>query len=118
MKTTENTVIENNKLILEFMGAKYNPIQNRYEDIPIPNSNSVTNWHIDLVCYHSSWAWLMHVVFKIREIDQKSKGDFKQKILHYKRNNKTIFGLSILEGKEYVYSSVIDFIKWYNENNQ
>jgi hypothetical protein len=54
-------------------------------------------------------------VKKVREIDQKAKGDFKSKLLHWQRNNKTIFDMSILEGKEYVYSGCLDFIKWYNQ---
>jgi hypothetical protein len=56
---------ENNRLIAEFMGAKYNPKQNRHEGVPIPNSNSVANWNVEILPYNSSWDWLMPVVGKL-----------------------------------------------------
>ena len=85
---------ENNKIIAKFMGATLT------KDLK----------------YHLDWNWLMEVVEKIRSIDTKAKGNFRTSLLHYQRNNKTIFGLSILEGKEYVYNACLEFIKWYNEN--
>lgn len=102
MNTIQST-LENNKLIAEFMG----------KDIGHENMIIFTkNWEV--MKYHNDWNWLMQVVEKIRSIDNKAKEDFKIKLLHYQRNNKTIFGLSILEGKEYVYNACLEFIKWYN----
>ena len=102
---------ENNKIIAEFMGATLTKdLQIMY---PVYEGDSS---YVKDLKYHLDWNWLMEVVEKIRSIDNKAKEDFKTKLLHYKRNNWTIFDLSILEGKEYVYNACLEFIKWYNEN--
>ena len=95
----------NNKIIAEFMGRVIPEDQLEFYD-----ENPTTHY------YHYDWNWLMEVVEKIRSIDNKAKEDFRTKLLHYQRNNKTLFNLSILEGKEYVYNACLEFIKWYNEN--
>lgn len=116
-------IIENNKLIAEFMGGLYNNqsrLSLQSNEIWLPY-HGVCNYKSDngkSLNYHSSWDWLMPVLEKIRSIDNKAKEDFKIKLLHYQRNNKTIFDLSILESKEYIYNACIEFIKWYNENKQ
>jgi hypothetical protein len=111
MNTTEN-----NKIIAEFMGLVESSIPNRYW-----TKKSIEGFGegkmVELQ-YHEDWNYLMEVVKKIRSIDNKSKEDFKTKLLHYQRNNKTIFDLSILEGKVYVYNACVDFIKWYNEQKK
>ena len=101
----------NNKIIAEFMGAKLTKDLKIMYPVYEGDSSYVKN-----LKYHSDWNWLMEVVEKIRSIDNKAKEDFRTKLLHYQRNNKTLFNLSILEGKEYVYNACLEFIKWYNEN--
>ena len=92
---------ENNKIIAEFMGNYLlKNHQGGYDEM--------------IKKFSSDWNWLMQVVEKIRSIDSKAKGDFRVKLLHYQRNNKTIFDLSILEGKEHVYQACSEFVKWYN----
>lgn len=102
--------IENNKLIAEFLGLEWIEGIKEFQDIK-------KQAFYKQVSYNSDWNELMQVIEKIREIDQKTKGDFKTKLLHFQRNNKNIFDASILEGKEYVYKLVVEFIKWYNQNN-
>ena len=133
---------ENNKIIAEFMNfPKITNVRDsesgKYYDYWLPNNfnlileqeiqiESNNGWglvHQDCVfvrdlIFHSDWNWLMEVVEKIRGIDQTAKEDFKIRLLHHQRNNKTVFDLSILEGKEYVYNACIEFIKWYNEQNK
>ena len=103
---------ENNKIIAEFMGMKENSFTEAFKNV-----DNKFLFPSELV-YHSDWNWLMEVVEKIRGIDQTAKEDFKIRLLHYQRNKKTVFDLSILEGKEYVYNACIEFIKWYNEQNK
>ncbi|MGL5713284.1 MAG: hypothetical protein ACRCX2_09715 [Paraclostridium sp.] len=109
-----NQILENNKLIAEFLGL------NLYRGYWY-KSTTATERKIckeQALKFHNDWNWLMKVIEKIRVIDSKAKGNFKIKLLHYHRNNKTIFDLSILEGKEYVYNAFLEFIKWYNENKE
>ena len=100
----------NNKIIAEFM--KY--IKHTQTKAYLTKDGY---FHDKDLKFNSDWNWLMEVVEKIESIDNKAKEDFRTKLLHYQRNNKTLFNLSILEGKEYVYNACIEFIKWYNENS-
>ena len=87
--------IENNKLIAEFMGYA--------------NKRPLTDSLLEKL--YNDWNSIMPVVEKIRVIDQTAKGDFRTKLLHYQRNNKNIFDASILEGIQFVYTLVVEFIK-------
>ena len=112
----------NNRLIVDFMGLKPTELDGRYslsKDHCACNETTyegAINGFCKMTKYHTDWNWLMQVVRKIREIDQSAKGDFKNNLLHYQRNNKNIFDVSILEGQEYVYKACVEFIKWYNLN--
>jgi hypothetical protein len=102
----------NNKLIAEFMGLEeiYTPLLNIYEI-----SETETCLETDLA-YHTDWNWLMPVVERI-ELDMGF-----DVYIHY--NNCTITdGENAFENeaepnqKIYAtYQSVVEFIKWYNEN--
>lgn len=103
--------IENNKLIAEFMGLQLEQEQDRI---------FIKGLGTKLIeeTFNTDWNWLMEVVQKIKIIDSKAIGSLQLDLLHYQRNNKTIFDLYILEEKEYVYSACIDFINWYNNQNK
>jgi hypothetical protein len=111
---------ENNKIIAKFMGFE---IKNKINYVPsslpkcMKDAEHLKVNKSENLPFHNDWNWLMEVVEKIRSIDNKAKGNFRTSLLHYQRNNRTIFGLSILEGKEYVYNACLEFIKWYNENS-
>ncbi len=114
MNTTEN-----NKLIAEFMGAKYDkdttfPIHKN--DLWLPNHgvcNFVDNNGKSLK-FHSDWNWLMEVVEKIE-----LEGHKLSNISKYIHNNKTIFDLKLSEVNIVtVYDYVVEFIIWYNQQNK
>lgn len=78
MKLTENEIIENSKLISEFMGLNvkkvmlsYNLYNQRGYRILKWGMNSEENLWIQLNknnFYHSSWEWLMPVIEKIEDL--------------------------------------------------
>jgi hypothetical protein len=119
--------VEKNKLIAEFTGAvqSYKPYAPN-EDMEfhmygviecIEDGPDEQHYFLpDDMQFDTDWNWLMSVVARIRVIDNSSTGEFRTSLLHFKRNNKNIFDASILEGQEYVYQLVVEFIEWYNQN--
>lgn len=108
METKEIT--ENNKLIAEFMESKnYQAIDSKkYFCIEHP---SVIYFNRDCKSckFHSSWDWLMPVVQKTMQTDMHSEGienllDAMTSAFH---------NVSIDE----LYKAVIEFINWYNLQN-
>jgi len=123
---TDKEIIENNKLIAEFMGFTINKHWNNWFDVPkkyqliYPSS-----FGIDFNCkFNTSWDWLMPVVEKIEMIEQNG--------LYY---NFQILGgcsvyiissdmeeiLSVDNGDSKLHNvwlAVVEFIKWYNENKE
>lgn len=67
---------ENNKIIAEFMGAKYDkdttfPIYKNDLWLPIHgicNYTTTESGNGKILCYHKDWNWLMEVVEKILNI--------------------------------------------------
>lgn len=116
---------ENNKLIAEFMGCK--PIfkdKKEYQMVTHENMCYSTNE----LQYHKDWNWLMEVVEKIEglEIDKLS---FNFKI---EKDRVSFFYTHADEPKKQIkmffewgqktkisntYKVVVEFIKWYNEQN-
>lgn len=117
-------ITENNRLIAEFMGMQYReggePEKLNKEPYMVNNGD-----HIDLhkLSYHADWNWIMPVVEKIGKIDLED-GNYA-----YTRT----FNMPSDEGKpmvrinrfschygetliEATYKAVIEFIKWYNDN--
>lgn len=103
MSTTEN-----NKLLAEFIGMRIITFKGiEY----VENAGTLTaNLVDDLEAFIYDWNWLMKVVEKIESF----KGN--KDVIHWSRNNWTIFDLKITESKiEAVYNACIEFIKFYNE---
>jgi hypothetical protein len=98
MNTTEN-----NKLIAEFMGLWYS--ENEY----LYNSQFGKGFKIDELLYHSDWNWLMEVVEKIKPLNRNGNN-------YYLR----LMNMTLSEALniDYVYSICVEFIKWYNQQNQ
>jgi len=106
---------QDNALIAEFMG--FTVISDNARAIGAPEANFIKHKQIK---YHKSWDWLMYVVEKINS----SHTDcfviiYTDKCtIHnmYPNNMKTIEyeGATMIEA---VYSAVVAFIKWYNEQN-
>ena len=102
-------IIEGNKLIAEFMGIKTKVYSDRPTITRWKYGNSML-YETDLK-YHSSWDWLMPVIYKIESFG------FSATILDVGMciAGKLIierFGESKIEG---TYYTIIEFIKWYNQ---
>lgn len=110
---------EGNKLIAEFMGWIYVDEYSHWYD---PKWERYTH-----LIYHTSWDWIVPVLQKISEI---FKIDTENKTPDYNKTGgivtwttpmmtqymKINFGIRNLDISK-VYSEVVEFIKWYNENN-
>ena len=109
-----NQILENNKLILNFMGVYpklVSPCVYSYSDAPFFYSNGniedVLKSMAEYAKYNTSWDWLMPVVERCFTIDLPIDVDN-----HYFRINDALLTINISE----VYKAVIEFIKWYNLN--
>ena len=99
-------VIENNKLIAEFM--MFETVGDLHL-IPFDNTDNDT-YLPEHMKFHSSWDWLMPVVKEIRETinvkltvdDYDTKKDYNQRLNPYEYNIDSI------------YKGAIEFIKWWN----
>lgn len=112
---TPEEIKEGNKLIAEFMGW--------YRDLEV-NKGSDINWfhheHSTKITstlslpvrptyfkYHSSWDWLMPVVEKIETYR-----------LVYPKHADFVCDCKIVVLKHVLYREVVEFIKWYNSQQQ
>lgn len=125
-------LIENNKLIAEFMGAKYEinnsklPINKLWLPMHgICKYNTIELGSGKVLKYHSSWDWLMPVVQKINIIDDyrfSIQIDTMDTTILDGKNNAIIFKSDCKwnpnELINSVYEAIIEFIKWYNKNKK
>jgi len=118
METTEN-----NKLIAEFMGYVLN------------DNTGVTVYYNDKTCevldpdklkFHSDWNWLMEVVEKIEKLGywtecRKQLGGVRFVIgdeKDFKNEKPPIVNVYKDLKIEAVYTTCVEFIEWYNQQNQ
>ena len=121
--TTKETMMQNNKLIAEFIGMVYdnhNNQPNKYWELtdeqnfvspkPYPQDKDLK--------FHSDWNWLMEVVEKIEccdfifSIHHEVANIFNGECNELTYNETTQARTKI----EAVYNACLEFIKWYNEN--
>lgn len=143
MNTTEQNIIENNKLIAEFIGrkGKVNKYLYTFKEIPEPRNIWFTP---QTAKFHSSWDWLMPVVEKIESLEiqpflskinisdvSEIEGNFwfnrfLNTVETYANVNywhpeyqidelNDITGISPIDA---MYKAVVQFITWYNENKK
>ncbi len=133
---TNEEIISNNRLIAEFMGAKHKKDMpslsraymdgNNYIWIPIHGivrKDTISIGKGPIMKFHSSWNWLMPVVEKIEGI--KDDQGYLTKVKIWVNRCDIVFGNDVKhfpyklgETKiEATYTAVIEFIKWYNDNN-
>jgi hypothetical protein len=122
-------IVENNKLIAEFMGGKYKNTSIMYLDkneIWLPNEGICRYDTLELgkgklLHYNDAWNWLIPVVEKIENLPYISQFDItKTRVyiafkLKYDRDSI----IQEYQGKpkiEAAYKAVVEFIKWYNQN--
>lgn len=113
-------IVENNRLMAEFMGGKYDkdvsfPIHR--DDIWLPvhgicRHNTIKSGYGKRLCYHESWEWLMPVAEKIQstktcDIEICLKGLV---VFGYDVQTKRYAGTLIDE----LYRGCVEFIRWYN----
>ena len=109
----ESEIIEGNKLIAEFMGAKWSK-SSGYEFSMFASAYSNCGKTLK---FYSSWDWLMPVVEKIENIAQSQKSD--SFFLSYIRNNYTIFDMKLTEVSiAAVWIKTVYFIDWYNSQSK
>jgi len=139
-------IVENNKLIAEFMGSelettcKYNDHE---DDVPKPHYryDNFTKKMMQHYCvrmgnighfvtpegmkFNKSWDWLIPVVEKIGNLDFHAQVIISNNCCKISTNRNTTNDplyfelLKTNENKiEAVYEAVIEFIKWYNERKQ
>lgn len=96
------TTTEKNKLIAEFMGLSKIVDNN---GIVFKDSNTDEFKEIK---YHTSWEWLMPVVNKCSKLaDGMKDADWKPELWMF-----------VTDDIESVYDIVINFIKWYNQQQK
>ena len=113
-------VIENNKLIAEFMGFEscYRPFTEGSESdvfMELPECGSCIE--LEDLKYNSSWDWLMEVVEKIESLGFETSLDKNGFFVRYNGSN-TQNGLFIKVKIEAVYNACVEFIKWYNNESR
>lgn len=118
METTVNNIVENNKLIAEFMSAKvtgeYLGSKGGYKDtvlLDFTKADTPSDLKFISDCdlkYNTSWDWLMPVVEKINSD------------IHYNESKeyRHLMSLKITTNIKVLYKAIVEFIKWYNNLNQ
>lgn len=103
MNTTEN-----NKLIAEFMGFELN---NSTGVEVYYNSKSLEVLELDKLKFHSDWNWLMEVVDKCSKTacDLGNTAELELKLEMW---------MFLTQELTSVYCACVEFIKWYNQQNQ
>lgn len=115
---TEQEIFEGNRVIAEFLGFVEKAYTPDSEKMWCDNRHGLP---VGELAFHSSWEWLMPVVEKIEALNiQPTK-----KVVTIKGNycvvnggvmgHPSFTGISKIEA---TWKSVIDFIKWYNENSK
>ena len=106
--------IENNKLIAEFLGYIDNGCS---EDGFL--IHQITNYDVEIssLKYHEDWNWLMEVVEKIESLGYRIE-IVKHICRIYLSNKETIIISENTPKIEAVYNAVVEFIKWYNNQNK
>jgi hypothetical protein len=122
MNTTEN-----NKLIAEFMGFENHLKNNGVTKVYIDNKEYIQNWEcfnkeknvlitpIEMK-FHSDWNWLMEVVEKIESL--KVIVEIRENVCYIETSSKNYYSELEDTKLQATYKAVVEFIKWYNQQNQ
>ena len=121
--------IENNKIIAEFLSVKMHPCETieNFKFLPIEERGLYNGYFIDELKYHEDWNWLMEVVEKIESLEIFDRmGRFNINTKNFDENYTSFItdkdeDFIQCEGDtkiEAVYNAVVEFIKWYNNQNK
>ena len=125
-------IMENNKLIAEFMGYEIqkDPTERFFGRYKSP----IGVWHKEIdLSFHHDWNWLMEVVKKIEKTTiRETHGQFNENeceatisisientFCQILSNGAFLNEIISINGEskiEAVYSACVEFVKWYNEN--
>lgn len=111
-------IIESNKLIALFMGAKEIATEEfDFRGIQ-PDNQFLQYWHVTKLKYNTSWNWLIPVVEKIKN-DKSTHlllpaGGIAESIAPYINATRPINNALLKLDIKTLYISVVEFIKWYN----
>lgn len=120
---TQEEILEGNKLIAKFMGYTWSKENDNKTYLKsTPDQKNIYSIRPQLLKYHSSWDWLMPVVEKIESlvfwfnikknhvtVAWDNKNSLDSKMIHSEFGDQSKI--------ERVYSCVVAFIKYHNENN-
>ena len=103
---TQEQTTQNNKLIAEFMGVRHKDDEKYISDLKEMRKEGIffeQGYMTSELKYHTSWDWLMPVVKKCLNSEEKTEGQ------HYFIND-SLLTCNI----EVVYDRVVEFIKDFN----
>lgn len=120
--------LENNKLIAEFLSIKIHPCETieNFKFLPIEERGLYNGYFIDALKYHEDWNWLMEVVEKIESLEIFDRmGRFNINTKNFDENYTSFItdkdeDFIQCEGEtkiKAVYNACVEFIKWYNNQN-
>ena len=127
-------IIENNKLIAEFLNWEFDDLSETFETpflkLVDPHAFGDEQFSCKLqdfeLEFHSDWNWLMSVVEKIENLQDENncaiynvqiEQSFTE-IIDNHTSETIIYDIDADSKIEAVYNIVIEFIKWYNEQNK
>ena len=127
-------IIENNKIIAEFLDWEFDDLSETFETpflkLVDPHAFGDEQYSCKLqdfeLEFHSDWNWLMRVVEKIENLQDENncaiynvqiEQSFTE-IIDNHTYETIIYNIDADSKIEAVYNTVIEFIKWYNEQNK
>ena len=127
-------IIENNKIIAEFLDWEFDDLSETFETpflkLVDPQAFGDEQFSCKLqdfeLEFHSDWNWLMSVVEKIENLQDENncaiynvqiEQSFTE-IIDNHTSETIIYDIDADSKIEAVYNTVIEFIKWYNEQNK
>ena len=111
--------IENNKIIAEFLSVKMHPCETieKLKFLPMEERGLYNGYFVEDLKYHEDWNWLMEVVENIESLGYRIE-IVKHICRIYLSNKETIIISENTPKIEAVYNAVVEFIKWYNNQNK
>jgi len=114
----QEEIIENNKLIAEFMGMKFKDDSDYIETLKEMRSQGMfyeQGMMASELQYDASWDMLMPVVDKCTQIGFRDQ-EFDNEIYLKWEEIFDDMGMFLGNHIEEVFAAVVEFIKWYNKN--
>ena len=112
-------IVENNKLIAEFMGVFDKILStgniHSWSDAPFYYTTEDTREKViknisKYSKYSKDWNWLMKVIEKIESLENNLKNETREEFTQFQK----VLSLPIYTKIEVVYNACVEFIKWYN----